>query len=1096
MTGAEGKPVLIEASAGTGKTYALERLVVELVAERGAKLEEILVVTFTEKATAELRERVRTLFETLLAGDTLDETRRERLRAARASWDGANIFTIHAFCQRLLTEHAFLHQRLFAEEQVDGRTAFGEAFREVLRKRLSVEPATRALTTAWLSVFRVDELEQHLWKCLGAHAELRPGYDAALIEPARERFLALGLDGPTLHRLKLGTRYLNDRLLDLYHLCAATRGNGAALLAEIERAERERYSSKFISFILEKLTGGKNEAAEATLGLIRAAPPLHAAVAAHLLPPVEERLAARKRESGAYDFDDMLRLVDESLAGPGGPALTELLRARYRFALIDEFQDTDPVQWRIFERLFLTPGDAQRGLYLIGDPKQAIYGFRGGDVHTYVTARRTVGDAGGERVSLATCYRATGPLIGALNAIFDQRAMDPFFDGDIRYDEPVACGRSELCAVDARGQDVAPVTLLAVPTARADGTTPVRFARRRHSAAIAAEIHALLGGSLRVGERGRERRLQASDIFILTRTLGEGEEIGRALRAAAVPHAFYKQDGLFDTDEARHVRDLLCAIEDPHYRSARNAAFATPFFGLQLGELLGCDALPSGHPLGSRLSDWRALAERQEWETLFAQILHESGVARRALFGQGGERALTNYQHLFELLLEEAARTRPTLRDLVARLRAFIDDRARPEGENGTVQRLESDRDAVQIMTMHKAKGLEAEVVFLYGGLANARYSRVSVFHEAGRRVAWLGRHREEAIKNQCDREQHDEDMRLIYVALTRARSKLYLPCFPKETRIQGVYKKLIPHLQRVQSLPGFEVRDLARPALRLVGEPPRPLAAWRPEPALIAPPEDASVRFASLQQSHAAPIITSYTRMKEEARRSGPVEADDFAAERHADAAGVAGAWPAGSAAGICLHALLEELDPAPLADSPPVEAWAERPEVRALAASVLRRHDLAADHVREALRLSHAAYTGALPLPPALPLARAPRLLREVEFLYPYPGRGFIKGYFDVLFEHEGRLWFADWKSDLLAGYDGASLHRAVEERYALQARLYAIALRRLCGVTDEAGFMKRVGGLAYAFVRGMSPGKSDGVHVERPTFAQVVAWEEALA
>ena len=210
--------------------------------------------------------------------------------------------------------------------------------------------------------------------------------------------------------------------------------------------------------------------------------------------------------------------------------------------------------------------------------------------------------------------------------------------------------------------------------------------------------------------------LQANDIFILTRSGREGLEIGEHLRSARIPYAFYKQDGLFQTREAEDIRALLAAIADPHQRSRRIRAWQSRFFAVSLEVLVDCEDLPGAHPLMGRLLDWKALAETKSFDRLFASIIEDSGVIERELFFRDNERALTNYLHIFEILVEEAGRSRATLPELIHTLSAFIARRRLPKGEDGNVQRLESERKAVQIMTMHKTKGLEASVVFLFGG--------------------------------------------------------------------------------------------------------------------------------------------------------------------------------------------------------------------------------------------------------------------------------------------------------------------------------------------------------------------------------------------
>ncbi|MCZ7679361.1 MAG: PD-(D/E)XK nuclease family protein [Sandaracinaceae bacterium] len=297
---------------------------------------------------------------------------------------------------------------------------------------------------------------------------------------------------------------------------------------------------------------------------------------------------------------------------------------------------------------------------------------------------------------------------------------------------------------------------------------------------IAREIARLLDPRVQIVSEHGSRALSPADIHVLCRSRGDAEDVGEALAAARIPHAFYKQEGLFQTSAARDVFVLLRAIEDPDERVRRLDAWLTPFFAVPLERLDECRDLPPDHPLIALLGRWHALAEAQEWTALFRAVLEESGAMRRELFAGASERRLTDYQHILEVLLDETHRGHRSLPQLVNRLSAFIEGRESPLGESGNVHRLESERKAVQILTMHKSKGLEAEVVFLAGGLSEPGGDRLEphVFHdEAGRRVAWIGDPPPE-VKERLAREKREEAERLLYVAMTRARSALYVPYF------------------------------------------------------------------------------------------------------------------------------------------------------------------------------------------------------------------------------------------------------------------------------------------------------------------------------
>ncbi|HEY0709465.1 MAG TPA: UvrD-helicase domain-containing protein, partial [Polyangia bacterium] len=841
---------VVEASAGTGKTFILEHLVVDLILSRGATIDQILVVTFTEKATAELGARIRRKLEELknltadhanvdAPGDAefwiIDDAARARLSDALLGFDRAAISTIHGFCQRLLTEHAFLNRRLFREEAVAEEEAFGVAFAESLRREPARDPHFALLLSMWLGAGNaLAKLRKGVLQALRGLSCLYPPRADALRPPAPDpvsivaaaRAFAILPTGEALRAIlkqakvhASTTKSVVEKWSQLHELATACERpqDVPVFLAAVDVFHRARNDA--LTYLYEKLDPACPDPALRVVAngyraLAAVAPSPLAALVAHLTPVVQERLASNKRQAGRFDFQDMLTLVAEGLQGQGGTddersqALLGTLRGRYRYALIDEFQDTDEVQWNIFRKIFCDSRDGHV-LTVIGDPKQAIYAFRGADVFTYLSARAAIESAKGARVYLTDNFRSTAPLIDAYNAILDQRA--PFFreESGILYDHPVACGRPTLALTDGAGAPAKSVVVFDVESSNPGLLT--WQVKRAILTRMAEEVRDLLSpaGTLHFGAADAPAQVRAGDIFVLTRTTRESREVGDALRAVGVPFAFFKQERLFETVEARDLLDLLLAVANPEDATARARAFITPFFGLGLADLAACEELDAGDPLLRLLTEWAALADDGDFETLFARIVAQSGVICRELFLRDGERSLTNTLHLIEILQEEAARARTTIRELCETLGAFIAGTRRPPGMSGDIQRLETEAEAVQIMTIHHAKGLEAPVVFLYGAFWTGPSSDVRVRHdEAGRRICDMTRPVPESAAAYTA-EQEDEERRVLYVALTRAKARLYLPRYPANWRqLKGAYKFVNARLHDL--LDGF-----AEPAIK-----------------------------------------------------------------------------------------------------------------------------------------------------------------------------------------------------------------------------------------------------------------------------------------
>lgn len=1143
---------MIEASAGTGKTYTLEHLYIELLL-RGATVDQILVVTFTEKATAELRHRIRNKLEQLVnagpeldAGDlpseqlwVLDSVAQGRLLQALQTFDSSVISTIHSFCQRILTEHAFANRQLFTLEPIDSQYAFSLAFKEVLRSKFAREEEYRPfLRAALVAGTDVEQLEKLLYSCSNIQGKLEPVYnerslkdalDTSLVffegtEELRQSLKKFGIKGAILtaifHRLKdlsrLLTRWIDHR-------------NLARFLQEFEELDssetyRKTATSGVLNYILHNLQGHEleGEAAHtfrAVQKLAQAIVPLDAALVCKFLEPVRERLRQRKRERGNYEFQDMLTLVRDSLTDEKtGPQLTAALRRRYRFALIDEFQDTDEVQWSIFRRIFFE-SNRENLLFLIGDPKQAIYSFRGADIHTYNRACEELKNAGSALLVLKENYRSTPELINAYNRIFDQSA--PFFTSStIRYNHPVRCGDLSQRALDPENKPLAPIHILT-------GGGPINRQEylRRLGQQIAREIHKIGdpgAADIFWYRDGKLRRILLQDIFILTRSNFEGNTIGDCLRSAGIPYSFYKQDGLFSTQEASDILNVLSAIDALYDPQKRLRAWLSPFFGIPFEEIHRCRDLPSEHPLMALLSDLHELANRGHYERLFTALLAETGLLRRTLLFQG-DRQVTNYLHIFDLLLEELGHTRYTLKELLRLLRDWIQGSRQPPGEDSDAQRMESDQSAVQIMTMHKAKGLEAAVVFIAGGFSSPqKNSGIKSYYKDGQRRIFLGRHLPPEIQESIAKEEQQENERLLYVALTRARVRLYLPYIPKKEQrgmfqVDGAYECVNQRLEGLLQLKEnqgtmFEEIPLEGLGSQVQHGAPPVTPKYEALEDVFAP-LDTIVDFSVLKVGRVNRFVTSYTAMQRGQTHEEPSldtdqgEDDSLEIERGEDD------LPGGAAVGIFLHEIIEKLDFTTSQRSPTLEVWRELPEVSKILRETARTHEIEERFLPHAAQMVHNALTTRISLGASGEMdgfAAATRRRCEVEFLFPIPhdsnplpsdeeGRihydeGYVKGFIDLLFEYNGRLFFADWKSDGLRSFSSHFIEQYVHKNYPRQLQLYSLALVRMLGIHDQAAFEEQFGGLLYVFLRATKP--NNGTYFWRPSWDDICRWRDDLS
>nr|WP_243435855.1 UvrD-helicase domain-containing protein [Acanthopleuribacter pedis] len=1114
---------MIEASAGTGKTYTIEHLVLELIF-RGHKLGDILLVTFTEKATNELKGRIRAKLIELIqleegAGADLDPEHtwlltpenRQRLRDALFEFENASIYTIHGFCNSVLREFAFENRRLFRMEQQPSARIFDLVFPQFLKTYVLTERcAYRDLFTAYLKEHpRALEdsdlggsLLQTLKQLVPKEGLLLPDLSGAeqawqqwcrYVDPAKALEELADIKLHANFRKKFET-YLTDLaaltaekttpLWEVLHLCATWQESGKrnkSCLINMFDATTWTFTKAKKGMVNDP--SGLSRAWQELQHYGQALIPFFCSVKVQLLrlllPDLRRAMRDEKQQRGWFDFDDMIGFVADQIGAEpaaGGP-LTQALRKKYRIAIIDEFQDTDERQWTLFSRIFLASRDHR--LYLIGDPKQAIYRFRGADIHTYLAARRLIGEGGGGRLSLSHNYRSTADMIAATNHIFTHPSL---FAGDIQYRDPVRCGRPDRVVRLGAGPAVRCLYLQADPDEEKPKLSSYDL-KQGFAHWMAETTRDLLAA---------EPTLKPRDIAVLTRKRREGEQIGEVLAGHGIPFAFYKQGGLFQTREAAHMRDMLAAIEQVDDDSAVKKALLSDFYQVSPTALGNAPTIPDS--VRVQLIEWRKqIYSDRDYRRLFHQLFGETGILERLLQQSDDERAVTNYEHLADLLTREGAAL--DLQQLLSRLGRLIDKK---EAVDDDLLRLETEKEAVQIMTIHSSKGLEFEVVFLFAGFSAPRQEEVHAFHDPQRgRILDLAKNH--AVPHQ--QELDEEAERLYYVALTRAKSKMYLPYWRDAGRAE--YNILLPALDALFEagpLPylDFETRRLQRG----LGSGEARVLHQAPAPPDIAPTPD----YPAVLAAHNQLRLTSYTKLAHHKNtplaglvsdQLSKVLRDD---EDHTGEVGVENeGMPKGKNTGNCIHEILEHMDPLQkvFGEFPDFEQWAQQDKVKATLLGRLQNYDLERHYAAAAAMCYHAL---------TQPLREDWRVMdfdaddrrHEVDFYFPVKPEGgqrvILNGSIDLVLRRDDRYYFADWKSDTLSDYSEAALKEHVEAHYAMQVRIYLMAMRRWLGIRQREHYDRVFAGFFYLFVRGMdTPGH--GVYFYRPSWEEVRAFEQHL-
>jgi exodeoxyribonuclease V beta subunit len=701
--------VVLEASAGTGKTYAIAALATRAVAEGVCELPELLLVTFTRAATAELRDRVRRRL--VEAADHL------------------------AACEAALA---------------DGRP-LPDPGKDLVLRTLAADPdrigvRRRRLTTAVTdfdaaTISTIHGFSQQILRAVGLSADVR--HDATLLE-----------DPTTLLDEVVDDVYVRRYL----HVPAGPDGDG-------------RPSRKRVADIARAVVGS----ADADVLPRADDPDPELAELGSLADELRTEVAARKRRHGLLAHDDLLLSLRAALADPRrGDAAVAVLRERYRWALVDEFQDTDPVQWDILDRAFRDPADPDRALVLIGDPKQAIYGFRGADVQAYLAATR----AADTRRSLTTNHRSDAPLLAATDRLLSGTV---FGDEDIVFRRVQATDEHATAAIHDP-TDPAPLRLRIV------GDTPSGSSAPAVQAQVARDVAATVVGYLPAADGaprpvlGPDRRdLACGDIAVLVRSNVQATIIQQALREAGVPSVVNGVGSVLRTTAGPDWRTLLEALERPADQARARRLAVSPWIGWRADELAAADD-ERWDDLHEQLRRWATVLRDHGVSALERAVADETALRPRLLATVGGERQLTDLHHVGELLhgaeLGEERGPSSLLSWLRARRDEVADDRT-PSDEQA--RRLESDDEAVQILTVHRSKGLQYRVVlcpFLWGGGAGLQSPLTVHEPSSGSRLVDLGpkdRDGYDAHEDLARREATGEALRLLYVAVTRAQHQLVL---------------------------------------------------------------------------------------------------------------------------------------------------------------------------------------------------------------------------------------------------------------------------------------------------------------------------------
>jgi len=1184
---------LVEASAGTGKTFTIATLYLRLILERGLMPERIVVATFTRAATAELamrlRMRLRIAAEILRADDPARaredddgetqatraviahalvgadaNTLAMRAREAELAMDTAVIGTLHGFCNRILGEFGFETGRAPGEPELleDARALQQEIVEDFWRTCSTDADAARLLAETWRTPDALAaQVRDPRWRgrALGNAGNLQAATQDAsaqreetLVQLDAIRNAIAGWDDEALQAAdaelaacfdKRGWSARDARTRGLREIHAWARSSIAADLLSAKAAKAvEELSERVMTTkaSCKRLPQGPMFAAIADLEAgINALEQLDNAARARLLldarAHLDRELPARMKTLGVLGHDQAVDELAAALDAPQrGARAVRAIRERWPVALVDEFQDTDPQQWKILKKLFACEDGA---LVLVGDPKQAIYGFRGGDVHAWLMAKN---DAQGEPLRLDESQRAGGGVNTAINALFSREAA--FVEQGIAHEDvhpaPRVAGRALL--VDDKPAPGLQLWQLPATGLTAQGKPKLHAkgdAQAQIEAACVAQIVEWLEGArhgrvlLRDGD-GSTRELCARDIAVLVNSNREARSMQRALSRAGVPAASCLRASIYASEEAADLRLILEALRDPADASHARAARASL--------LIGDDAIAiaqtrnDGAALDALLietAEWTAQVQRRGPLPLLHRLIARAAPRLRAL--PGGDRRVANYLQLADLLQQEHA-TCFGIDDLCELYAHALRESAEDTDADAVRLRLDTDAQAVQIATVHAAKGLEYGVVLLpcvasgHGNGGNGKKPALTWYHEGDKACVAVGNEIASEIGARAQQEALAEDVRKFYVGVTRARAACVMPWGCVKQANETALHWLLYAAGREAPLDFDEstceqaLAELVARGAGHVAVAPLPAASAKrlSEPKAVATRIKAAEFRGALERDWRTWSFSRLVRGEARGNDADPTPGSGDAPVVVMEAPRAAPIL-AGARFGSAVHAALERAD---------FDAWRDADEIpeaqRHLIERSLRAQGLpepgtmsleravtqVGDCIAAALNVPLACGTRLCDMQPEqrraemeFHLRLAPSRVSDLFALLHAHGyqrgrsgfgvarlHGLLTGVMDLVFEHEGRYHLVDYKTNLLPAYDADALREAVDAHdYDLQYLLYVLALHRwLRQVLPGYDYDTHIGDVYYLFVRELTDGH--GVHRDRPPRALVEAMD----
>jgi exodeoxyribonuclease V beta subunit len=1184
---------VIEASAGTGKTYTLEHIVLELIINHGISINEILIVTFTEKAAGEIKERIRKIiaseFDRLITEKSNNQNAINKLKIALDIFDSADISTIHGFCKKILSQYAFENNTAISQE-LSQETYTNEAFNNIIQSK---EFSSKGGIEILKNCFENGDLNNsinylNLVKAMNETAldnvvladyeevsdngdEIISTFETKYQKIKKNIASILGIENfNPEHKYTISKFYdlagdfaVNGKMLTNYQLQLSKYDQALTDLLSnntpidfppktltpsfdsnftkenflcIDETAKKKKQWQYLKDICPELFNIYTNICNQCNELSKLYSNNKKAFQKRLINLIYNESKRLKEEHQTLTFDDLIINLDNALQpnASNSVALINALRSKYKIALIDEFQDTDALQWDIFSRIFTNYyekeypknsfSESQNSLIVVGDPKQAIYKFRGADLNTYFLAKHIISEKlGGQVMQLDTTYRCTNEMVDVYNTMFRH---DWFIANE--YYSP----KNNLEYLDVK----APLENSKSSSWFPKGFSTVNIVScqendfKGYITGCAAAITELINTRINENEV-----CKLSDFCFLVSDTYDALSIAKILKAYKLPYTYKKDVSLYDSVEANGIITLLKFLLEPNNRKLRNAALLTDFFDADprsIGILATINSLDLPN-----LQKWVEYLNSNKWEKLFHSMFYDSGLyfrlCRRMKKDISAEIKLGIYNQLFEELLVAAKEKQLSIYEFPSFLKG-IRNLSEEDGDDNSLKKVTED-PRIQIMTMHASKGLEFKFVFYCGGFKkipgasnNKRlsnhYTREKIIEGSSTPKIVNYYFNMDNLLDHTKRILINEDIceirRLTYVAITRAQYMLFCPSGSKSENdskdqiplnyrsnkhllgsfigkaLQKVDTKLIslykPNIDKLSSF--FESQtNKTSDSDKSTSENCLSFTPIYDLPNLMRNKISLD-SFSSINQHHKE--AHKEISFDDENEKEDDETIGDFTVEK-SEIQKATTLLPPGATFGKCFHEIMEQLakgtggvDFKTVATLPERYIFTDK-RLEEIVAPAMQKYGIVNQYIfgendkiidsasNELKRMVWNTLNTPIQMlgEKTLGSIQTADMKAELEFyinkndyLTEEQKNNIMIGFIDLLFRVDGKYYILDWKTNMLQGYDSATVLEAMEEaNYTLQHEIYSVAtiqwLEKLFG-TEASNLL---GGSIYMFVRG---------------------------